>query len=180
MTARIPRTNADLAARRISQGVHTFRGPLLPAGRRDPGIPVALEAWPGFALITVAHWIERRYAAAMEEIGISLRDFVVLAEIARRPGLSQATLAKRAGLSRSRVSEQLEVLETAGYVWREINPRDLRRRRLLISRDGRDVVEEGKQRLTAIDKHWLSRIDRTRRPFLIAALRLLASEPPAT
>jgi DNA-binding MarR family transcriptional regulator len=175
MANRTPRTAAHLSARRISEGVHTFRGPLLPARRTGPGVPVSLEAWSGFALIVVAHWIESQYAKAMYELGISLRDFVLLAEIAQRPGLSQQALSERVGLTRARVSEQLLVLDTAGYIRREINSLDLRRRRLWISRDGRVIVEEGKARLTAIDERWLRHIDRSRRPFLTAALRALAA-----
>jgi DNA-binding MarR family transcriptional regulator len=175
MTARAPRTAAHLAAHRIAHGVHTFRGPLLPAGRADPGLPVSLEPWSGFAMIVVAHAIETQYAQAMYELGISLRDFVLLAEITQRPGLSQQALAERVGLTRARVSEQLEVLGTAGYIQREINPLDLRKRRLWISRDGQIVVEEGKARLTAIDTNWLKRIDPSRRPFLTAALKTLAA-----
>jgi DNA-binding MarR family transcriptional regulator len=177
MARKLPRTAADLAARRLAEGVHTFRGPLLTAGRSHPVVPVSLEAWSGFALIAAANWIECQYAKAIYELGISLRDFVLLAEIAQRPGLSQATLAKRVGLRRSRVSEQLDVLDTAGYIAREINRNDLRKRRLWISSNGNAVVEEGKLRLTAIDAGWLALLPRESRPFFTAAVREL---PPAT
>jgi DNA-binding MarR family transcriptional regulator len=177
MAKKVPRTAADLAARRLIEGVHTFRGPLLTAGRSHPPLPVSLAAWPGFGLIATANWIERQYANALYELGISLRDFVLLAEIAQRPGLSQATLAKRVGLKRSRVSEQLSVLDTAGYIERELNPYDLRKRKLWITDNGQVVFEEGAERVALIDAGWLSRIPRDSQPFFKAAVRLL---PPAT
>src|SRR5437868_14749608 len=70
----------------IAAGRSTFRGPLLPAKRRNPKLPRSLRAFGGFAVIAVAHEIETRYAEALQETGISLRDFVVLAELKQRPG----------------------------------------------------------------------------------------------
>lgn len=64
--------------------------------------------------------------AARLQNGVSV---VLLAEIGQRPGLSQTALSQRVGLTRARVSEQLAVLDTAGYVAREMNYLDLRRRK---------------------------------------------------
>jgi DNA-binding MarR family transcriptional regulator len=166
------RPNHDREARRIVDGVSTFRGPLLPS-RRKEGVPASLERFVGFVLIVVADAIEARYADAIKETGVSLRDFVLLAEINQRRGLSQATLARRVGLGRSRVSEQLLALDTAGYIEREIDIRDLRRRRLWISRSGQEVVEEVADLLTRIDGHWLFALERSERLAFTAALRRL-------
>jgi DNA-binding MarR family transcriptional regulator len=139
-------------------------------------MPLSLDAWTGFHVIHLAHWIESQYAHAMRNLGISLRDFVLLAEIAQRPGLSQSNLAKHVGLKRSRVSEQLDVLDTAGYIQRDINRLDLRKRKLWIAPAGQVVVEEGKDRLAQIDGAWLSGLDKESRPFFAAWVRRL---PPA-
>src|SRR4051812_8610627 len=171
----MPRHNHDREAGRIAEGGGTFRGPLLPSRRRE-GVPVSLERYTGFVLIVVADAIEFRYARAMDDLGISLRDFVLLAEIAQRSGLSQATLARRVGLGRSRVSEQLLVLDTAGYIEREIDIRDLRRRRIWISPNGQQVVEEAAAHLNAVDASWLRTIEPGDRHVFTASLRRL---PPA-
>ena len=173
---RIHKTAAEKAAYRLGEGVHTYRGPLLPARRDDPGLPVSLERWAGFALIVVAHSIERAYAQAMKDLGISLRDFVLLSEIDQRAGLCQAALAWRVGLTRARVSEQLAVLTTAGYVEREINTLDLRARRLWVSSPGHVVLEEARARLTELDLTWLRSLDDYTRPSFTSALQRL---PPA-
>jgi DNA-binding MarR family transcriptional regulator len=170
----MPRTAAQLAADRLARGVDTFRGPLLPTGRREQGLPISLERFAGFSIVFVAHTLERRYARGLQSLGISLRDFVLLAEIDQRPGLSQSVLAERVGLTRARVSEQLAVLGRAGYVMREMNELDLRKRRLWISHPGRVVLEEAKERLTLIDAGWLSTLAPHARPFFTAALRTLA------
>jgi DNA-binding MarR family transcriptional regulator len=170
----MPRSSAELTARRILKGVDSFRGPLLPTGRKSLRVPVSLERWAGFTILEVAHALEKRYARAMTNLGISLRDFVLLAELDQRPGLSQSALAEKVGLTRARVSEQLKVLDTAGYIWREMDRGDLRRRRLWLTQPGRVVLEEAKERLTEIDRGWLSRIERHSRPFFTAALRELS------
>lgn len=172
----MPRTTAEKTAYRLWNGVSTFRGPLLPWGRTDQSLPVSLERWAGFALIVVAHSIERCYAEAMRELDISLRDFVLLAEVDQRPGLCQAALSWRVGLSRSRVSEQLEVLALNGYVEREVNGLDLRARRLWITSPGHSILEEARARLTEIDTTWLRTLDARTRPFFTSTLRRL---PPA-
>jgi DNA-binding MarR family transcriptional regulator len=161
-------------SRRLGEGVPFFQSPLLPAKRNDPSLPIALEGYAGFTMIVVAHAVERRYANAIERLGISLRDFVVLAEAARAPGVSQGALAERVGLGRSRLSEQLQVLATAGYVERPINPRDLRLRRIFPTFPGQEVLEEAKPKIEAVDSGWLSAIDAPRRPAFVADLRRLA------
>src|SRR3954447_8412455 len=114
--ARSERLNSERRARRTLDGVQAFQSPLLPGRRSNPSLPIALEGYAGFTLIAVAHAVEQRYAHAMRQLGVSLREIAVLAEAARVPGVTQGALAERVGLSRSRLSEQLEVLATAGYV----------------------------------------------------------------
>jgi DNA-binding MarR family transcriptional regulator len=160
---------------RIQDGVATFRGPLLPARRSGP-IPAALEEWAGFSLIVSAHAIEERYASAMRELGISLRDFVLLAEIAKLQGLPQGTLAHRVGLTPARVSEQLLVLDKAGYVERQIHELDLRKRRITLSWAGQHKLEEAKVAIARAERGFLSTLHRTERILFCAALRRL----PAT
>jgi DNA-binding MarR family transcriptional regulator len=157
-------------ARRIVDGVATFRGPLV-ASRRTAPIPESLKRYAGFVLIVAAHGVEARYARAAHDVGISLRDFVLLAEIAQRPGLSQATLARRVGIARSRVSEQLAVLDTAGYVERELDIRDLRRRRIWITYGGQAALEDAAQRLQEIDNGWLASLKPAERHQFTASLR---------
>lgn len=135
---------------------------------------MSLERFAGFTIVFVAHALEQRYARGLRSLGISVRDFVLLAEIDQRPGLSQSVLAERVGLTRARVSEQLAVLDRAGYVTREMNRIDLRKRRLWISHPGQVVLEEAKARLDLIDAGWLSTLDLRARPFFTAAVRELA------
>ena len=164
---------------RLQNGVSVFRAPLLPRGR-SADLPVSLAKWNGFALIVAANQIEARFAKAARDAGISLRDFVVLAEIGQRPGLSQTALSYRVGLTRARVSEQLAVLDLAGYVAREMNYLDLRRRRLWLTPEGQRAVEDVAQRLTEVDRGWLAVLERAERIVFTAAVKRLAPPPAAT
>jgi DNA-binding MarR family transcriptional regulator len=137
---------------------------------------VSLQRYAGFVLLVVADAIETRYASATYNLGFSLRDFVLMAEIAQRPGISQAALAERVGLGRSRVSEQLAVLDTAGYVERQTDIYDLRRRRIWISANAQRALEDATERLTDIDHGWLSSLAPFDRHCFTASLRRL---PPA-
>ena len=154
----------------------TFRGPLLPARRRAAEVPASLVAYHGFALIAAAHDIEGRYERALYDVGISLRDFAVIAEVAQRPGIGQAALAHRVGLGRSRLSDHLSVLETEGLIERLLNERDLRRRRIWISREGRHALADGRERLTRADDGWLMKLKLAERAYLRAMLDRLGPD----
>ena len=153
-------------AARVLNGVGTFRGPLAVRVRREnPGVPASLARWTGFAVIVAAHEIELRYARCLSESGVSLRDFVLLSEIAQRQGISQGGLAQRLGLGRSRISEQLLVLDQAGFIEREMNEFDLRKRlgtdNNQLSLSGSDEVPAGFR--TAIEEYYRKLAQRTQR-----------------
>lgn len=169
------RGTAAKEAERLVNGVSTFRGPLLPSGRSGP-LPPALGRWTGFALIVAAHAVEERYARALHAMGISLRDFVVMAELARQQGLPQGTLAYRVGLTPARVSEQLLVLDKNGYVERQIHELDLRQRLIWLTPSGQRVHEKAAQRVDGLDRGWLAGLELSERAAFTAALRRL---PPA-
>jgi MarR family transcriptional regulator for hemolysin len=157
----------------------TFRGPLLPSRRRAAEVPLSLAAYHGFAVIAAAHDIERRYEEALYPVGISLRDFAVMAEIAQRPGIGQAALAHRVGLGRSRLSDHLAVLETEGLIERLLNERDLRRRRIWVSREGQHALAEGRARIARADHNWMMKLKLAERVYLRAMLERLGPDARA-
>jgi DNA-binding MarR family transcriptional regulator len=154
----------------------TFRGPLLPSRRRAVELPRSLAAYHGFALIAAAHDIETRYERDLYPVGISVRDFAVMAEIAQRPAIGQAALAHHVGLSRSRLSDHLSVLETEGLIERLLSERDLRRRRIWLSNEGRYALSHGRERLQRADHNWMMRLSMPERTYLRAILDRLGPD----
>lgn len=154
----------------------TFRGPLLPSRRRAGEVPVSLAAYHGFAVIAAAHDIEGRYERALYPAGVSLRDFAVMAEIAQRPGIGQAGLADHVGLGRSRLSDHLSVLETEGLIERLLSERDLRRRRIWLSSEGRHVLADARERIAHCDHNWMMRLKLAERVYLRALLERLGPD----
>jgi DNA-binding MarR family transcriptional regulator len=166
----------------------TFRGPLLPSRRRAARVPRSLAAYQGFAVIAAAHDIEGRYERALYDVGISLRDFAVMAEIAQRPGIGQRALAYHVGLSRPRLSDHLSVLETEGLIERLLNERDLRCRRIWLTPDGRAALADGRERVAQADAQWMMQLKMAERAYLRSMLDRLGPDaremrigyPPAT
>jgi DNA-binding MarR family transcriptional regulator len=161
----------DIGSERI-----TFREPLMPSRRRTAELPVSLQEWTGFAVIVAAHAVEVRYERALRPVGISLRDFAVLAEIRQRRGIGQRALAERVGIGRSRLSDQLSCLETAGLVMRTLNEIDLRRRRIFLTPDGEHALAHGRQCIDTADKAWQSSLRARERPTFRALLEQLLPE----
>lgn len=82
---------------------------------------------------------------ALKPLNITRAQWLLLAYLSRRDGMTQTTLARDLELSKVAVGEHISHLEKAGYVERRIDPVDGRARRLCISRDGAAII--GKIRL---------------------------------
>lgn len=136
---------------------------------------MSLQQWTGFAVIVAAHEVEVRYELALRPVGISLRDFAVLAEIRQRRGLGQTALAERVGIGSSRLSDQLSCLETEGLVERTLNETDLRRRRIFLTPEGDRALAAARERIEVADRAWQSSLRITERPLFRALLERLMS-----
>lgn len=148
----------------------TFRAPLLPSRRRCTDLPVSLSTWTGFAVITCAHQIEVLYEEALRPTGITVRDFAVLSEAAQRAGISQTALAERVGITRPRLSDHLARLEGTGYIERRLDIVDLRRRRIWLSHEGAEMLEEARVAIGRADHLWLLRLHHRDRPLFRASV----------
>ncbi|MGL5851565.1 MAG: hypothetical protein ACRCZD_12355, partial [Phycicoccus sp.] len=54
---------------------------------------------PSIALLTMGRLVERRVAAALDELGLTVRGFGALGHLAGDPGISFTELARRAGVT---------------------------------------------------------------------------------
>lgn len=119
---------------------------------------------PTYPLREDVHWLMARLARslgvveadAVEPHGITLREFVVLAEVDVEAGRSQLAVARAAAVDRSLMVTVVDSLESKGLVERSQHPTDRRVRTLEITPQGREVlakaavaVREAEDRLLA-------------------------------
>jgi MarR family transcriptional regulator, temperature-dependent positive regulator of motility len=80
-------------------------------------------------------------------LGLEPKELFLLAEIDDHP--YPAELAATLSMPKATVTLYLKRLEAAGFVRREIDPADLRRHRLLLTRSGRTAAADGLVLLSA-------------------------------
>jgi DNA-binding MarR family transcriptional regulator len=107
----------------------------------------ALSTCAGWAARLAARRITNFLAEKMQDSGLSLAQFFLMAQIAAAPDDTLGALAERTGLDQSTLSRNLRGLEAAGYVEIAIAENDQRRRAVWLT-------EEGARRLEAAIPVW--------------------------
>ena len=102
--------------------------------------PSALEDHLGYWLRRVSNHVSGGFAAALEEEGVSVAEWVVLRLLLGEAPQTQIRLAKATGLTPGALSKILGKLEAKGWVLREASPEDLRMLGCALTRKGRALV----------------------------------------
>jgi DNA-binding MarR family transcriptional regulator len=92
---------------------------------------------------------------AISELGLETKELFVLAEIDEHP--HPADLAATLCMPKPTITVHLKTLEAAGFVRREIDAKDLRRHRLLVTASGRKIMTRG---LALLSQAYGSRLSR--------------------
>ncbi len=106
--------------------------------------PPQLAQYSGFLLNWVAARSRMRFAAALGEVGLHLREFATLNIVAARPGLTQHDLAAAAEIDASTLVATLDALEQRGLAERRISPEDRRKRAIYLTADGEAALRRGR------------------------------------
>ncbi|MER2087860.1 MarR family transcriptional regulator [Rhodococcus sp. (in: high G+C Gram-positive bacteria)] len=107
-----------------------------------------LDDWPtGRLLSTAARLVEHSWEKVLRSQDMTHAGLIVLHSIARGPA-SQRDIAKNARVTDQTMSRTIDRLERAGYVTRDTDPRDERRRVIAITDAGRLTYE----RLLTLEK----------------------------
>lgn len=107
-------------------------------------------------------------------LGVESKELFVLAEIDEHP--YPAELATTLSMPKATVTAYLKRLETAGFVRREIDPADLRRHRLLLTRAGRKVAAAGLALLSAEFDKRLERLTAAQQKELTKLLERISAD----
>jgi DNA-binding MarR family transcriptional regulator len=138
------------------------------ASHRLPGrrVPQALEHWTGFALIAAADAAQWRYARALEPLGLTIQEFLVISVVVKADGISAGAVGDRLGMSRRHVSKVLCTLDRIGLIGRELDIRDLRRKGIWLSLDGKELYERARHAISVADNALHQDMDPSKRQTL--------------
>lgn len=138
------------------------------------------------ALEDDVHWLMARVArslgvvqeSAVAPLGISLREWVILAQVAATPGRSQLAIARSAAVDKSLMVTAVDRLESAGLLERTPDPTDRRVRALQLTEQGRRTASDAARRVAQTQDRLLATLDPKARAAFRGALLTLAVNAP--
>jgi DNA-binding MarR family transcriptional regulator len=138
---------------------------------------------PTYPLREDVHWLMARLARslgvveadAVEPYGITLREFVVLAEVDVEGGRSQLAVARAAAVDRSLMVTVVDSLESKGFLERSQHPTDRRVRTLEITAQGQEVLAKAAVAVREREDRLLASLSAKRQADLRAILGALAA-----
>ena len=111
-----------------------------------------------------------RFAYLVGEEGITLRQFVVMAELADKPGVSQIDLVRATGIDRSTLADIIARLEERALILRKQSETDARAKLVELTPAGLASLNATRQHARAADAAILDALPRTKRKALLSIL----------
>ena len=111
----------------------------------DKPPPEPLASAPGFLLSWNGQRIARKFAEALEPLGLRPPHFGVLTLIDASPGSAQRELVERSMIDASTMVAVIDDLEERGLAERRPDPADRRRRAVYLTPQGRRALERGRK-----------------------------------
>lgn len=130
------------------------------AAENNKPLPSAFEGpddSPGYVLWRVANRWQREQRNALQPLGLTHTQFVVLAVASwfeEKEALTQIRLSQLTGSDTMTVSQVVRVLEKAGYLARIAHPTDTRSKVIRVTKTGRELAEHAVQVAEATDKQF--------------------------
>jgi MarR family transcriptional regulator for hemolysin len=136
--------------------------------------PPQLAQYSGFLLNWVAARSRMRFAAALAQEGLHLREFAALNIVAAKPGLTQHDLAAAAEIDASTLVATLDALEQRGLAERRILPEDRRKRAIYLTPAGEAALRRGRTHAKRLGDELFGSLSADERRQFDALLRKLA------
>jgi len=136
--------------------------------------PAQLAQYSGFLLNWVAARSRMRFAAALAEIDLHLREFAALNIVAAKPGLTQHDLAAASEIDASTLVATLDGLEQRGLAERRPVPEDRRKRAIYLTPAGEATLERGRALAKRLGDELFGTLDARERRQFETLLRKLA------
>lgn len=143
--------------------------------RDFPELDPVVQAIAGRMLL-LARELDRRAQAGLDAYGLELWEYKTLMDLRRRGEPYAATpteLATSLRMSPAAMTKRLDALERAGYVHREMDPRDRRRVVVTLTAKGRQAYEGSIGSQSAAEEELLATLTPAQRRQLAGMLRKL-------
>ena len=127
----------------------------------------------GYLVHEVARLMRRRFEEEARVHGFTLPQWRALAEILRRDGLAQVTLAAALDVDQMTVSGIVSRLEKRGLIERYPDPSDSRAKLARLTPEGRELITNAKNVGRALYENALEGISPPEREKMAAQLRLI-------
>jgi len=125
-----------------------------------------------FLLNQASYALAARLGAALEGVGISVREYCVLWK-AEEQERSQTEVAELAGLDKTTLVVTLDALEGAGYAERRVSSADRRARVVAVTPAGRRVLHQAHGVVGEVTDDVLRDLSEVQRAALVDALEIL-------
>lgn len=116
---------------------------------------------PGYLLWRVSNSWQREQRNALQHLGLTHTQFVVLAVASwfeEKEALTQIRLSQLTGSDTMTISQVVRVLEKADYLERIPHQKDTRSKVIRVTKAGRELAEQAVQVVEATDKNFLCRL----------------------
>ena len=143
--------------------------------RDFPELDPVVQAIAGRMLL-IARELDRRAQAGLDQYGLELWEYKTLMDLRRRGEPYAATppeLATSLRMSPAAMTQRLDALERAGYVHREMDPRDRRRVVVTLTAEGRQAYEGSIGAQSTAEEELLATLTPAQRQHLAGMLRKL-------
>ena len=104
-----------------------------------------------------------RFTALVGPDGITLRQFTVLASIAKSPGLSQAELVRITSIDRSTLADMMPRMERRGLILRSASDKDGRANAVHLTVEGKAALASAREFARAADARILDAFGKSKR-----------------
>lgn len=136
------------------------------------------EHSPGFILSIAQLASSKALYGLMNDDSFKSSEFTILLSIAENPNVRQGKLADVLQIKWSNMTKMVRSLESRGLVDRVIPPDDRRSVRLVLTDEGRTILETGRLRMIEADRQALGMLDDDDYHQLLVLLRKVAGWAP--
>jgi DNA-binding MarR family transcriptional regulator len=142
----------------------------------DGPIPPELGRFPGYLMARLGQTSSRRFAEALQPLGLHPRDFGVMSIVAANPGISQQALSEHTGIDASSMTALIDELESLRVAERRPHPGDRRARAIHLTPSGEEALQRARKVAGGLQGELLAALTADEQRTLLELLGKLAAD----